>query len=351
MKIGKKSLCFLLLAALLLSLVGCTHEHEFGEWTVTREATCTEDGLKERSCSCGEVETEVLPATGHSFGEWKVLEEATVVSEGAQERVCSVCGTTETEVIPELAEVTETEHVKLLGVYVDNSYRDKDESSMRLLYIVYEVSGTDRALSVSSKLSKLSFGGVDTYSSEKYNFDLNRMCSFHYSDYIATVNKGETLKIICTFKVPEAELVAGQPMTLTLEGIPDGEQLLLKTDRIVFCDTPEEIAQTVDPDEYSAYLQRMELADDATTTMVRSAVNGYYWRFYVNSFTYELEFYSPNNFEIRLPSYNISNTGTYLVRNGYIALCYEPDVSSVEIPWTWENDDISLDCADAFDVH
>lgn len=40
-------------------------EHTFGEWTVTKEATATEDGSRERTCSvCGHVETEVIPATG-----------------------------------------------------------------------------------------------------------------------------------------------------------------------------------------------------------------------------------------------------------------------------------------------
>ena len=43
------------------------HEHAFGEWTVTREVTCTEDGSRERVCECGEKETEVIAALGHDF--------------------------------------------------------------------------------------------------------------------------------------------------------------------------------------------------------------------------------------------------------------------------------------------
>ena len=43
------------------------HEHSFGEWIVTTEPTCTEDGAKERVCECGEKETEVIPALGHDF--------------------------------------------------------------------------------------------------------------------------------------------------------------------------------------------------------------------------------------------------------------------------------------------
>ena len=41
--------------------------HKFGDWTTTREATCTEAGSKERECTrCYEIETEVIPALGHT---------------------------------------------------------------------------------------------------------------------------------------------------------------------------------------------------------------------------------------------------------------------------------------------
>ena len=43
------------------------HIHEFGEWQVSADATCITDGLKVRTCSCGQEETEIIPATGHSF--------------------------------------------------------------------------------------------------------------------------------------------------------------------------------------------------------------------------------------------------------------------------------------------
>ena len=39
--------------------------HTYGDWTVTKEATATENGSRERSCSvCGYVDTEAIPATG-----------------------------------------------------------------------------------------------------------------------------------------------------------------------------------------------------------------------------------------------------------------------------------------------
>ena len=51
------------------------HVHKFSEWKVVREATCTQTGERERTCKCGEKETELIAATGHSFGEWTVTKE------------------------------------------------------------------------------------------------------------------------------------------------------------------------------------------------------------------------------------------------------------------------------------
>ena len=43
------------------------HTHAFGEWTVTKEATCTEPGEQTHTCDCGYSETQVIPATGHDY--------------------------------------------------------------------------------------------------------------------------------------------------------------------------------------------------------------------------------------------------------------------------------------------
>lgn len=46
-----------------------TTAHNFGDWEIVKEPTCTEEGLRERTCSvCGDKESEKI-ATEHSFGE------------------------------------------------------------------------------------------------------------------------------------------------------------------------------------------------------------------------------------------------------------------------------------------
>ena len=77
--------------------------HRWGEFTVTKEPTCTEDGNKERVCEvCGEKETVAIPALGHTWGAFTVITEPKCEEDGLQEHTCEVCGATETMAIPAL---------------------------------------------------------------------------------------------------------------------------------------------------------------------------------------------------------------------------------------------------------
>ena len=79
----------------------CTaHTHAFGDWEETTPATCTKDGVKTRTCACGETETQTIPATGHTFGDWEETTPATCTADGMETRTCSACGETETRTIP-----------------------------------------------------------------------------------------------------------------------------------------------------------------------------------------------------------------------------------------------------------
>ena len=72
------------------------HTHAYSSWVVVDEPTCTEEGLRERTCSCGEKETEQIAALGHTAGEAvRENEKApTCTEKGSYEEVvsCTVCG-------------------------------------------------------------------------------------------------------------------------------------------------------------------------------------------------------------------------------------------------------------------
>ena len=81
--------------------------HDYGEWKVTKPATCTEDGTETRTCShdASHTETRTIEKTGHSWSEWKTVKEATEDEEGLEERTCSNCSEKETRSIPKLNHV------------------------------------------------------------------------------------------------------------------------------------------------------------------------------------------------------------------------------------------------------
>ncbi len=86
------------------SVIIVTEGHKWGEWETVKQATCTEEGKKERQCSaCTEKENEPIPALNHSYGEWQTIKEPTCTEEGKKERVCSRCFHSETETLPVIA--------------------------------------------------------------------------------------------------------------------------------------------------------------------------------------------------------------------------------------------------------
>ncbi|MBQ7603326.1 MAG: leucine-rich repeat domain-containing protein [Clostridia bacterium] len=148
----KKNLSLILAVIMVLGvLAGCAeHVHFFGEWTTIKKPTCIESGLRERYCSCGEKQQQIIQADGHvmvegvcsvcgysekhfhkvgsdwysdeahhwriceecgdkaeegahSFGEWKITKNATEQQEGEKKRQCTMCKYEQTEIIAVLS--------------------------------------------------------------------------------------------------------------------------------------------------------------------------------------------------------------------------------------------------------
>ena len=77
--------------------------HDMDEGVVTKEATCTEAGVKTFTCKrCGYTMTEAIAALGHDWDNGVVTKEATCTEEGVKTFTCKNCGETKTESIAKL---------------------------------------------------------------------------------------------------------------------------------------------------------------------------------------------------------------------------------------------------------
>ncbi|MBO5415874.1 MAG: hypothetical protein J6A83_04520 [Clostridia bacterium] len=102
-------------------------EHTWGEWTVVSEASCEEDGEKQRVCSeCEETETRAIAALSHDFGEWSVTKAATCTEEGEETRVCSRNSEhTETRTVAKIAHTFDVEKEDVAYLKKEGSCTEK----------------------------------------------------------------------------------------------------------------------------------------------------------------------------------------------------------------------------------
>ena len=75
------------------------HKHSYTS-SITKQPTCTAEGVRTFKCSCGDTYTETIPAKGHTAVTDKAVP-ATCTTDGKTAGShCSVCGKTETKTIP-----------------------------------------------------------------------------------------------------------------------------------------------------------------------------------------------------------------------------------------------------------
>ena len=71
------------------------HAHNYTA-TVTKQPTCTAEGVKTFRCSCGDSYTETIPAAGHVFGAYVYNNDATEAADGTETAACTICGAKDT---------------------------------------------------------------------------------------------------------------------------------------------------------------------------------------------------------------------------------------------------------------
>lgn len=246
----------------------------------------------------------------------------------------------------------ETEEIQVKGLYVDNSYKDKNGSNNKLLYMYYTVKSPKSNVKIDSKSTTIIINNNE-YKSERVltNADADEFSkNYYFSDYLKTVNVGENCKVMESFLIPSAELQKGTTITFSNSSFQSESELIMDTDSVEFLKNGKEVAKKADPSGYKIESNKRKKVSEAEARKVKNLLNGYYWDFYVNGMYHMVEFYSPNDFEIT--AYGVSNNGKYEVRKGYIYMKFKntTEKDCKKIPYEIKNGDIELDIVDAYDV-
>ena len=271
------------------------------------------------------------------------------VAETVSDSNSEVISTDEAEENPDVVEEVkpnESKYMTVDGLYVDNTYSTSTSDTTRFLYIVYTVHTDAENLKVDSKSMNITIDDTNTYTAVRSNPQVRYMKNYYNGAYLQDVNIGESKKFVETFEVPEADLAEGRSISISKSQVPESDKIVLSTDDIVFCDGPEEIAKIVDPEGYEQETWALEDADSDVVEAVKNEINGYQWDVYANSIAYQIEFWDPNNYELRT-AFSTSG-GTYEVKNGYI-ICTNDIGGVIEIPFTYENGKVEVDVAAGFD--
>ena len=122
----RRLLAYILIVAMLFSLTACKIcKHSYTS-SITKEATCVEEGVKTFTCSkCGKTYTETIPKNDNHNYTSEITKEATVSETGIKTYTCTLCGHSYTETIEKIKSNWEIDY------YID-TYGDKTDKGFAI---------------------------------------------------------------------------------------------------------------------------------------------------------------------------------------------------------------------------
>lgn len=252
----------------------------------------------------------------------------------------------EAEPEPEPIEVVESKYVTIDGVFVNNGYANKESDSLKRVYVFYTVNTADKNFDVTSSNLTLTVDGLNEYEASSSLGGFKGTYE-NTGNVVKNVYVGDSVRLLSIFDIPQGDLEPGKTITFDSFMIDDLDGLAVFTDSIVFADSLEEISQTIDPEGYEEEQWLREPADAETVSAVMNYLP--YYEYYASGrgMSWTANFYESGEFEIEMSVSGapISNTGTYTICNGYIALYYPSNDHTTYLPWEWNDSgtNVSID--------
>lgn len=127
-------------------------KHKYGNYKVTREATCSREGIKTATCKVCKVakKTKKIKKVSHEVSDWEVIQESTCHEKGQKIGVCDVCGEEVTEKLP----LSDTHSYKIASI------KDATCKEEGVILEVCELCGKEKK-TPTGKLSAHSWGSAE----------------------------------------------------------------------------------------------------------------------------------------------------------------------------------------------
>jgi len=239
----------------------------------------------------------------------------------------------------------ETEYIKIDGIYVDESFKDKNLS---LVYLFYTVNANSENMKLSTVGLNMKINDTNKYSSTVEKDLIPYYTNYYYGDIVKTIYVGNSYNMCSTFKVPKGDLKDSKKVKLENSNIKDINKIEFTTDDIKTMENFNKIAENLDKEtfekKYKEEQNKIAKADKTRESKVKQYINGGYYEFYVTIGTkiakYKIEFTSPNKFVVS-NSYGLSNNGTYSVKKEAIILKF-PNGMTNTLYYTYEKGEVNL---------
>ena len=213
-----------------------SHSHSFFKWQVIDQATCEADGLRNRSCSCGETQQEVISATGHAWSEADCTNPATCAHCGETDGealdhsleygVCTRCGESfrTKEDVQSILKIVNADIYRIDsagGVSVDIGWENTSDKTIK--YITFEVCaynavGDPVRCQIRGEYNR-NLQHTGPYGPGEKNYDINEWGRYDSCDYIwDNVWYNDTAETIKIFRVL-IQYTDGSEVTLTEEDV------------------------------------------------------------------------------------------------------------------------------------
>ena len=243
------------------------------------------------------------------------------------------------------SDVLKNGNVTVESAYIDESYAGSNaDEDIKRLYIFTEITASSGTLEISSasfnlKVSRdeatdyLASLDVIQYDTDGGSALANLTTSYTCTNTITKILPGSSEKLAIPFNVPSFYLQEGATFDLSdsknvSNGITFGFGFIQDAENL------ESIAQSADSEGYAAAIEAREDASPEVAQDVMNRIDGY--EYYQSTGGLMQKYYFEGN-RFLVTAAGLENSGTYTVKNGYLACTQDSTGWVTWIPWEYSD--------------